>query len=201
METPAGRKIRIGEAAAAIGATPKALRHWISRYSDKGVKPTTEQSGTWLEFSWGDVAALAVTKYLVDTGMSAYAAFAVGMKIVEEQWPGLFNVDEPRWSKSPDDAIVWVSVERNGGRTFGNLTAGGMSVDTESRALIMLSVGAIVVDAFAALADMGHQKPVCDDSKLSEFMAKQRQAEQREADEAKRFAARIEAAIEKESNK
>src|SRR5688500_15583458 len=92
------RKIRIGEAAAAIDTTPKAVRQWISRYGDRGLRPTAEQSGTWLEFSFGDVAALAITKYLVDIGMPAHGAFTYAMAIAKERWPGLFDEADPRFA-------------------------------------------------------------------------------------------------------
>jgi hypothetical protein len=173
MEAPS-RKIRIGEAGAAIGATPKALRHWISRYSGKGLKPTAEQTGTWLEFSFGDVAALAITKYLVDLGLPAFGAFAVAMGLVQARWPNLFNVDEPSWAIDVETSHFAIFLNREGNFEFGKFerwfaaTGEVQTVPPESRAHIMLAVGPIVNDAFRALEEMGHVPPACDSSKLKE---------------------------------
>jgi hypothetical protein len=199
METP-GRKIRIGEAAAAIATTPKSLRHWISRYSDKGVKPTAEQTGGWLEFSFGDVAAFAITKYLVDLGMPATEAFPVTLKIVEARWPDLFDVDNPRWTKTTDNCVMMFFLCRDGSWDFSSvhgLTGDGDTVRVprpyETVAHIVMGVGVIVNNAFNALADMGHELPVSKKSQLTKAL--QQGADDEEAD---RITARFKAAYERE---
>src|SRR4051794_28376496 len=77
ISAPRPKKLRPGEVAAAIGSTYKAISHWLYRYSEQGVAPKAEQEGGWVEFSWGDVAALAITKYLVDLGMPVVTAYPV----------------------------------------------------------------------------------------------------------------------------
>jgi hypothetical protein len=172
-----GRKIRIGEAASAISTTSKALRHWISRYSGKGLKPTVEQTGTWLEFGWGDVAAFAITKYLVDFGMPAAAAFTYAMAIVEERWPGLFDADNPHWELTSTNAIIdfhfgpstyfpgqatWGVSAIEGENLASRFKRGLDSVGDEkfpARAIVTLYIGHIIIDAFANLVDMDHKPP------------------------------------------
>src|SRR5829696_4761806 len=112
--TPRPKKLRPGEVAAAIGSTYKAISHWIYKYSDRGVQPKAEQTGTWLEFSWGDVAALAITRYLVDVGMPAHGAFTVALKVVEERWPALFDANEPSWALDPSKATMHFYLTRGG---------------------------------------------------------------------------------------
>jgi hypothetical protein len=173
------RKIRIGEAAAAIGTTPKAVRHWITRYASKGVKPSAAQTGTWLEFSWGDVAALAITKYLIDLGMPAPMAFTHAMAIVEKRWPGLFDEGNPHWSLNSSTDVIDFNLGP-GFHALGCDTWWGVSaIEGESltsrfqrrldavadknfpaRAIVNVYVGLIVIDAFRALVKMEHIAPV-----------------------------------------
>src|SRR5215211_4598354 len=170
--TPRPKKLRPGEVAAAIGSTYKAIYHWVYKYHDRGVQPQAEQTGTWLEFSWGDVAALAITKYLVDLGMPAFGAFSVAMKIVETRWPRLFDVERPEWSMSPELMHMWFFLTREGNWGFGSFEKSeAQSVPPDSRAHIMLPVGAMVTDAFNALGEMGHEKPALDVSELKGGLA------------------------------
>ncbi|MDP2330408.1 MAG: hypothetical protein Q8M19_06905 [Reyranella sp.] len=160
MMAASTKKIRIGEVGAAIGTTPKALRHWISRYGERGVGPTAEQTGEWLEFSWGDVAALAITHYLVNLGMPAFASFAVAMEIVKKRWPDLFNADEPKWKTETSNSMMFLYLNRDGNWGFGSFEKfSSVSVEPDSRALVTLAVAPIVLDAFEALEEMGHTKP------------------------------------------
>jgi MerR HTH family regulatory protein len=173
METASGKKIRIGEAAAAIGATPKSLRHWISRYAGKGVKPSAPQTGGWLEFSFGDVAAFAITKYLVDLGMDAPCAFTVAMRLVELRFPNLFDVDDPRWKFDASlnqmdfyfgrGLFPWgfSNFERSEtpeevARTYADNLK---DKDFPARVRVTFSLIFILHDAFEALAEMGHRMP------------------------------------------
>lgn len=77
--------LRFSDVAFAIEATPKTLRNWLQRdqvtlFSDSG--------GTgWREFSYPDVALLAVVRRLVRYGMKVEIADALAHKIVVEM-PG-----------------------------------------------------------------------------------------------------------------
>src|SRR5262245_39840191 len=111
FEAPRPKKIRISEAAAAIGTTYKAIRHWLDRYRERGIEPKAEQTGGWMEFSLGDIAALAITKHLVDFGVPAYKAFEIAMTAVQARWPGLFDPEEPNWKfRDPNDNIFHLHV-------------------------------------------------------------------------------------------
>lgn len=168
------RKIRRGELAAAINTTPKSLENWFARYEQ--VRPKAAREGTWLEFSWGDVASFAITVYLVELGMAVPAAFTHAVALVERRWPRLF-----------DDTAYWTLTARNmradfdfgfgpqiGGRDkwkgmiettdakdFADQIAKGLN-DTKHpmRATVTFWIGHIVNDAFMRLAKMGHAMPV-----------------------------------------
>lgn len=170
-------KIRIGEVAAAIGISVFGLTHWIRRNGHKGLRPTIVQEGTWLEFSWGDVAVFALTKYLIDANMPLPMAFTFASAIVEARWPHLFDVEKPHWELTPDNALVdfylgpceplkgrkaW-SVSAIEGESVAARTKRGLDeVSSQSfpaRIVMTVWAGHIILDAFAKLTDMDHQPP------------------------------------------
>ena len=141
------------------------------RYGDKGLKPTAEQTGTWLEFNWGDVAALSVTKYLVDLGMSSHGAFTVAKALVEKRWPGLF-VDDPCWSLNSDNSLWFFYLTRDGEWGFGSLEHSEIrGIGGDARVTIIVTLHNVILDAFYSLGEMGHSLPRCDRSELDAKLA------------------------------
>jgi hypothetical protein len=170
IDAPRPKKIRLAEAAAACGASYKTIRNWISRYEGRGVRPQARQSGGWLEFSHGDVAALALCKCLVDFGESAPQAFASAMRVVETRWPGLFDVEDPRWFLNP--SLARFDILYAPGKTvslssalnsleFANRVLGDPKdiVGGPHRIRVTFELAFIIRDAFEALAQMGHRVP------------------------------------------
>jgi hypothetical protein len=164
------RKIRLGELASAINTTTKAISHWIQ---ERGAEPKAAQSGVWREFGWGDVAVFAITRYLIDIGMRTHEAFSLALKIVEARWPDLFDVDEPKWTKTPDSIVMVFWLCRDGTWDFSSIKSfkfDGEFVPVprphETVAHVIMAVGVIVTNAFNALADMGHELPASDNSQL-----------------------------------
>lgn len=163
FEASRPKKIRLSEAAVAIGTTPKSVRHWISRYGDRGVRPSAEQTGTWFEFSWGDTAALAITKTLVELGMPSFEAFNTAQTALRTRYPELFD-DEPCWRVTDINANVLV-LGRQGGRWLTN--ADGQSwgePGLSSELVIIIQLEQIVQRAFVRLAAMGHIAPAREDT-------------------------------------
>ena len=109
------KRIRLSEVAEACGTTFRSVRHWFTKYADRGVVLQAEQSGSWLEFSWGDVAVVALAKYLVDIGMSAPEAFDRSKLSLEKEYPDLFEV-EPRWVRGERAFYVYLGRDRGGDR-------------------------------------------------------------------------------------
>jgi hypothetical protein len=161
-------KIRLGELAASINTTPKTLQNWFARYNH--IQPKAKQEGTWFEFSWGDVAAFAITIYLIDFGMDVPTSFTHAEAIVERRWPDLY-LDEPRWSLTASNAYIEFDVSP--GLRVGEANKWWSMIDPDEesadriskglkkdlRATIRLFVGFIIHDAFSALAEMGHRPP------------------------------------------
>ena len=170
------RRIRLGELSSAIGYdTPKAISLWLQRYEH--IKPKAEQSGTWAEFCWGDVAAFAIAKYLTDVGMEVPAAFTYATAIVETSFPKLFDEDNPTWKLTVENAIIdfhfgrsthwpgfdtWgvskVEAEDMWSRVKRGLDSVG-SKDFPARVIVSVFLGHIISDAFESLAEMGHRPP------------------------------------------
>jgi hypothetical protein len=164
MEVPA-RKIRIGEAAAAIGTTPKALEHWISRYGDRGLKPTAEQTGRWREFSWGDVAALAITKYLVDIGIPAFDAFERSLATVQHYFPKLFDPFPELVLRA--ELTPFILGRDRDAYWLDNVPEANLPLR------VLIDVDFIIDEAFTALRDMGHELKV-DDAQRPHLSVRQR---------------------------
>jgi hypothetical protein len=164
VESERPKKIRLGEAATAIGATYRAVRHWVERYGERGLEPSGPQAGTWIELMWGDVAALAITRYLVQFGWPAPVAFNGAKVIVKARWPSLLDTEHPRWSLDLQTTYVWLVLKRDGNWSVDTAPLFGFETKfpSDSRAHILLHVGSIVSDAFNALAEMGHVAPALD---------------------------------------
>ncbi|HEX6960178.1 MAG TPA: MerR family transcriptional regulator [Ferrovibrio sp.] len=64
-------KLRFSDAVYAIDTSPKALRLWIQR---KQVRLSGTTGEGWAEFSFADIAQLAITRKLVDFGMQVERA-------------------------------------------------------------------------------------------------------------------------------
>jgi hypothetical protein len=167
-------KIRLGELAGAITATPKTLHNWFARYDH--IKPKAKQEGTWLEFSWGDVAAFAITVYLIDLGMGVAAAFTHAQAIVEQRWPDLY-LDEPsHLSLTAKNSRVdfdvgpglrvgdadkwWTMADIGEPEEIADRVSKGLKDKTfPLRATVTIYIGFIIIDAFEALRSMGHNPP------------------------------------------
>ncbi|MCC6718232.1 MAG: hypothetical protein IT555_10135 [Acetobacteraceae bacterium] len=66
------RKLRFADAVYAIEATPKSLRNWLAR--DQVTLPFGHPREGWHEFTFIDIAVLAVVRKLVDFGMPVETA-------------------------------------------------------------------------------------------------------------------------------
>ena len=152
------KKIRLNEVAEAVGTTHKSVRHWFAKYADR-LTLSAVQPDSWLEFSWGDVATVAVAKHLVDIGMSAPEAFDRTRVTLLDMFPDLF-APEPRWVRS--EGMCQVVMARDHG---GDWVAHDPLV--KSSLLVIVNIDKIILDAFLALNDIGHEPPI-DNSRAAE---------------------------------
>lgn len=97
--------LRFGDVVYAIDTTPKALRNWLQRGQVKLASPKPEEG--WREFSYVDVAILALTRSIVDFGVQVEEASNLAHTILTymqgEAWTTLKNVPPTAIS------IFWVN--------------------------------------------------------------------------------------------
>jgi hypothetical protein len=153
------KKIRLSEVAEAVGTTFKSVRHWFTKYADRGLMPLAKQSDGWLEFAWGDVATVAVAKYLVDIGMPAFEAFDRSKSTLVGMFPDLFE-PEPRWVRSEGLSQVILGRDRS-----GDWLTNDPAVKCPLR--VIVNIDQIISEAFSALSDVGHEPPI-DNSRATE---------------------------------
>lgn len=79
------RKLRFGDVAYAIGATPKALRLWLQRDLVQ-VRTPKPDAGRWTEYSFVDVAILALIRALSNFGVDVPTASAIANKIMSDHF-------------------------------------------------------------------------------------------------------------------
>ena len=155
------KKIRLGEAALAIGASPKSISHWLTRYADEIVVGDGSKAG-WAEYSLLDVCYFAVTKVLVDYGLPANKAFRVAKDVLQQIWGPMLS-----YKNTPAAALV---LGLNFNQLVVTMEAGDVkSLDieilpsTSIRAYaneahcLYLNLWKIVGSAMKNLADMGYE--------------------------------------------
>lgn len=83
-----GRKLRFADAAHAIEATPKTLRNWLQRgqvrFDFAGSTEVARASG-WREFNASEIAVLAITRKLVEFGMTVEEASGFANAVLSER--------------------------------------------------------------------------------------------------------------------
>jgi len=152
------RKIRVGDLAMAIGATPKALRHWLTRYD--GIRPSAAQGDSWREFSAKDVAAFAIARPVIDFGYPAEVAYRIAVHALASLWTPKGEILESRLIPSDGAAIlrglraqrlyIARGAQQNHFR-YEIARAGAKSVLADAPALITIDLHRIVGAAFEAL--------------------------------------------------
>ncbi len=91
--------LRFSDAHYAIGKAPSTLRNWLARGQ---IKLPGEHSEGWREFSWADIATLAVVSRLVDFGVRVEAASSV-TEFLQKEFPDVFGLKLNR----PDSMLLF----------------------------------------------------------------------------------------------
>lgn len=79
------KKLRFGDVAYAIDSTPKALRNWLQRDQIKLFSEAPEEG--WREFSFADVAVLAIVRKIVDFGSRVEEASWLAHAAIQQMCP------------------------------------------------------------------------------------------------------------------
>lgn len=97
--------LRFGDVVYAIDTTPKALRNWLQRGQVKLASPKPDEG--WREFSYVDVAILALTRSIVDFGVQVEDASNLAHTILThmqgEAWTAFKNIPPTAM------AVFWVN--------------------------------------------------------------------------------------------
>jgi hypothetical protein len=102
MNATMARKLRFSDVVYAINASPKSLRLWLQR----GLVQihTPKQEGGWTEYSFYDIAILALVRQFVNFGVTVPTASALANKVMTTFYPKLLNISEP--DKMPAGALA-----------------------------------------------------------------------------------------------
>ena len=106
MDETLGRKLRFGDVAYAIGATPKALRLWLQRELVTIRTPKAED-GRWSEYSFVDVAILALVRTLSNFGVDIPNANAIANKIMGDHFFGPMKALNDPGAPAGVLALIW----------------------------------------------------------------------------------------------
>ncbi len=108
MNATMAKKLRFSDVVYAINGTPKSLRLWLQRglVSIHTPKPAT---GAWTEYSFIDIAILALVRQLVNFGVNVPTASAIANEVMTAFFPKLLNVQEPDKMPAGALALMWVN--------------------------------------------------------------------------------------------
>lgn len=104
MSPTLSKKLRFGDAAYAIGATPKQLRNWLQR--DLVQIDTPKKDGGWAEYSFFDIAILSLVKRLVDFGTDIRTASDIANKVFD-MFDGRGRIHQAGELEASSLAMLW----------------------------------------------------------------------------------------------
>lgn len=97
-------KLRFSDAVYAIETTPKSLRKWLQN-PDVALFTEDEDSKGWKNFSFGDIALLALMRKAVDYGFTASEANEIAINILR-MFPQVFRYRNMPYNAMP---AVWMN--------------------------------------------------------------------------------------------
>lgn len=107
MNATMAKKLRFGDAVYAIGTTPKALRNWLQRGLVKLNSPPNEDL-SWTEYSFIDIAILALTKTFVDFGFNVSTASHMANQTLNF-FPQIMTLQKPADAPAGVLALSWTN--------------------------------------------------------------------------------------------
>lgn len=103
MNATLAKKLRFSDVVYAINATPKSLRLWLQR-GLVDIHTPRAPGGGWTEYSFYDIAILALVRQFVNFGANVPTASALANKVMTTFYPKLLNVQHP--DKMPAGALA-----------------------------------------------------------------------------------------------
>lgn len=109
MNATLSKKLRFSDVVYAIASTPKAVRLWLQRGLVDIHTPKPEDGG-WTEYSFRDIAILALVRSLVNFGVDVSNASAIANKIMGDHFfPRMHLVHNPENMPAGALATPWVN--------------------------------------------------------------------------------------------
>jgi len=109
MNATLSKKLRFSDVVYAIGSTPKAVRLWLQRGLVEIHTPKPEGGG-WTEYSFWDIAILALVRSLVNFGVDVPTASKIANTIMGDHFfPQMNHLKNPDEISAGALALVWVN--------------------------------------------------------------------------------------------
>lgn len=106
MNATLGKKLRFSDVVYAIGTTPKSLRLWLQRGLVQIHTPKPEAGG-WTEYSFIDIAILALTRTFANFGVDVPTASALANSVVRDFYPQMMRMKNPQNMPASAMALLW----------------------------------------------------------------------------------------------
>lgn len=107
MSATLAKKLRFSDVVYAIGTTPKSLRLWLQRGLVALHTPKPEGGG-WTEYSFHDIAILALVRALVNFGVDVPTASSIANTIMGDHFfPQMNHLQNPDEMPAAALALTW----------------------------------------------------------------------------------------------
>lgn len=106
MNATLGKKLRFSDVVYAIDTTPKSLRLWLQRGLVQIHTPKPEAGG-WTEYSFIDIAILALTRTFANFGVDVPTSSALANSVVRDFYPKMSRLQNPENMPAGAMAMLW----------------------------------------------------------------------------------------------
>jgi hypothetical protein len=109
MNATLSKKLRFSDVVYAIGATPKAVRLWLQRGLVE-IHTPKPVGGGWTEYSFRDIAILALVRSLVNFGVDVPTASSIANTIMGDHFfPQMNSIENPDEIPAGVLASIWTN--------------------------------------------------------------------------------------------
>ncbi|MGE0698780.1 MAG: MerR family transcriptional regulator [Hyphomicrobiaceae bacterium] len=108
MNATLARKLRFSDVVYAINGTPKSLRLWLQR-GLVDIHTPKPAGSAWTEYSFIDIAILALVRTLVSWGVNVPTASKIANSIMNDFYPKLLHLQNPENMPAGALAMMWTN--------------------------------------------------------------------------------------------
>jgi hypothetical protein len=108
MNATLAKKLRFSDVVYAINSTPKSLRLWLQR-GLVNIHTPKPAGGGWTEYSFIDIAILALVRSLVSWGVNVPTASKIANAIMTEFFPSMLQLKDPENMPAGALAMSWTN--------------------------------------------------------------------------------------------